>query len=183
MGGSQSNSKQKEFLNSALTLYDMQVASRLHDFWRAPRRQPDGTFEPRIKTVNGRQFDIANMNFRQLPAKLQYENLISTKILCSAVVKQFQRNLPCTNEFIDQTATSLHEAYQSRNVGEADRGWTQLADEEKEKVRNFVHLAIEVYNDMNSGLPATRGTTLSDGGVPGEETPEQRKQSRAKQAW
>ena len=87
MGGGSSKPDSKEFLNSALTLYDMQVASRLHDFWRAPRKLPDGTFEPRVKTVNGRQFDIANMTFRQLPAKLQYENLVSTKILCSAVVR------------------------------------------------------------------------------------------------
>ena len=41
-------------------------------------------------------------------------------------VKQYEKKLKCTPEFITQTAITLHQAYQSRNVGDADRGWKKL---------------------------------------------------------
>lgn len=160
MGGAAS--RNKKFLNSALTLFEMQVASRLHDFWRTPRRQPDGTFEPRIKVVNGREFDIANMTFRQLPAKLQYENLISTKILCIAVVQQHERRQEFHENFITKTATTLHKAYQSRNIGNGKSKWTELNPAEQDKVKKFVRMAIEIHNDMYAGLPASRGRRESE---------------------
>mmetsp|Transcript_46716 Transcript_46716/g.69081 ORF Transcript_46716/g.69081 Transcript_46716/m.69081 type:complete len:184 (-) Transcript_46716:38-589(-) len=160
MGGAPS-SKKADFLDREMTLYDMRVASRLHDNWRAPRRLPDGTFEPRIKVVNGRKFDIANMSFRELPAKLQYENLVSTKIVCSAVVEQMENNTRCSKEFVEETAETLHVQYQSRHVDDANTDWKDLSAEEQDKARQFVFLAIDVYHDMHHRTPA-RGRTVSE---------------------
>merc|ERR1719261_1382693 len=65
---------------------------------------------------NGREYDIANLTFRKLPPKLQYENLISTKILCDSVVKHRNSSGDFGHSFIEDTAKKLHEAWRGRNV-------------------------------------------------------------------
>lgn len=143
----------------------MRVASKLHDFWRKDRKKADGTYTPRIKEYNGREYDIANLNFRELPPKMQYENLISTKILCSSVIKyrKSQKKGEFTVSFREDTARKLHEAWRGRNehgagnepaepkskVDESHIPYKKLSEQEKSKVRNFVDLAIDIYNDMD----------------------------------
>ena len=53
-----------------LLKYKEAVASILHDEWRKPRLRPDGSYEPRPKIVNGTTYDIANLSFPELPAKV-----------------------------------------------------------------------------------------------------------------
>merc|ERR1712054_664249 len=106
------------------------------------------------------EYDIANLTFRKLPPKLQYENLISTKILCDAVVKHRQKGKGEFNHsFTENTAQKLHEAWRGRNVlkssvknntndnqesnaeknngGEAHIPYRKLSEIDKNKVRNF----------------------------------------------
>merc|ERR1712224_902995 len=176
MGGGQSRSTNDASLHNApLTLYEMRVASKLHDFWRAPRKQADGTYLPRVKTYNGREYDIANLTFRKLPPKMQYENLISTKILCDSVVKhRNQKKGDFTHSFMEETARKLHEAWRGRNlqkakaaaeakpeagtdtsskkVDESQIPYKKLSEQGKAKVRNFVKLAVDIYNDMDCAV-------------------------------
>ena len=57
----------------------IQVSSHLHDVWRAPRKLPqprqtvegEVVYEPRIKVVDGKNVDIANLGFKDLPARFQ----------------------------------------------------------------------------------------------------------------
>ena len=82
--------------------------------------QTDGTYTPRIKIYNGREYDIANLTFRKLPPKMQYENLISTKILCDSVVKhRNHKKGEFTHSFTEETARKLHEAWRGRNLKKA----------------------------------------------------------------
>jgi len=122
MGGGASKTQNTSLHNAPLTLYEMRVASKLHDFWRAPRKKADGTYTPRVKVYNGREYDIANLTFRKLPPKMQYENLISTKILCDSVVKhRNQKKAEFTHSFTEETARKLHEAWRGRNLRKAKK--------------------------------------------------------------
>merc|ERR1712100_374799 len=162
MGGASAKRRDSSLHNAPLTLYEMRVASKLHDFWRAPRKKADGTYTPRIKVYNGREYDIANLTFRKLPPKMQYENLISTEILCDSVVKhRNQKKGEFTHSFIEETARKLHEAWRGRNLQKAKAAgaegkkvddesqipYKKLSEPEKAKVRNFVKLAVDIYND------------------------------------
>lgn len=51
-----------------LESFEVRTATTLHDMWRSARgTTPDGRFIPRIKTSDGKKFDIANLHFKQLP--------------------------------------------------------------------------------------------------------------------
>ena len=61
---------------------------------------------------------------------MQYENLISTKILCDSVVKhRNQKKGEFTHSFMEETARKLHEAWRNRNVLKAKAA----GDAEKKK--------------------------------------------------
>ena len=115
--------------------------------------QADGTYTPRIKVYNGREYDIANLTFRKLPPKMQYENLISTKILCDSVVKhRNQKKGEFTHSFMEETARKLHEAWRNRNVLKAK------AAGDAEKKKDDSQIPYKKLSDAGSHLPIT--TTL-----------------------
>ena len=69
----------------------VKVAARLHDDWRFARSKlpegqydkekfPDGKWEPRVKIVEGKEYDIANLHFDYLPPKFQTENMAAAKV-------------------------------------------------------------------------------------------------------
>lgn len=61
-----------------------QVATKWHNFWRAKRRRPDGTVEPFLKvSADGESYDIASMDFVQLPADFQALTFATTSFVCS----------------------------------------------------------------------------------------------------
>jgi hypothetical protein len=68
---------------------------------------------------------------------------------------------------MEETARKLHEAWRGRNVlkaktdekdsegkkvGESHIPYKKLSDKDKIKVRNFVKLAIDIYNDMDCSM-------------------------------
>merc|ERR1712025_1391787 len=74
-----------------------------------------GTYTPTFKTFGGQKYDLANTAFRKLPAQIQYQNLISTKLLCQSVVKhRSKKNGAFTKSFVEQTAKKLHDAWRGR---------------------------------------------------------------------
>ncbi|TSC93126.1 MAG: hypothetical protein CEN89_241 [Candidatus Berkelbacteria bacterium Licking1014_7] len=71
-----------------------ELGSLLHDEWRAPRKQEDGTFEPRIKSTKDQawveksgtdQVDIANTSYEDLPEDWKGENKASAEVSMSSV--------------------------------------------------------------------------------------------------
>jgi len=84
------------YLNTSNSVFEMQVASRWHDFWRNKRRLPDGTAQQFLKTTeSGHEFDIANMDFEQLPAEFQAMTFVTTKLLCPMIE---QRSALCAGK-------------------------------------------------------------------------------------
>lgn len=107
------------------------IASDLHEAWRAPRLLDDGTFEPRMKDDGeGGQVDIANTPYHKLPAKWQAEN----KSAAEGVVRAIHVN---PTGSMDEHAAAVHEDWLSRNrewASEEQRlPYAQLSQEEKDK--------------------------------------------------
>ena len=50
-------------VNTVLEEATLACASKLHDAWREPRKLADGTYEPRIKEVNGVEYDIKKNSY------------------------------------------------------------------------------------------------------------------------
>eukprot|EP00750_Incisomonas_marina_P019893 INCI3647.1.p1 GENE.INCI3647.1~~INCI3647.1.p1 ORF type:complete len:1669 (+),score=267.71 INCI3647.1:54-5060(+) len=77
------------YVNTPQSLFEIQVATKWHNFWRAKRRRPDGTVEPFLKvSADGQSYDIASMDFVQLPADFQALTFATTSFVCPAIEKQ-----------------------------------------------------------------------------------------------
>jgi len=118
------------------------VAARLHDQWRAARRQPDGTYEPRMKDDGaGGQVDIANTDYADLPEQWQRENRESARSAIEAA-----RANGGANADVEAVAEAVHVAWLERNGEWAEevqkRPYADLPEDEKEKDRVVAREAI-----------------------------------------
>jgi hypothetical protein len=123
------------------------IASQIHEEWRAPRRRPDGTFEPRTKETQDAEWiaahgvgevDIANTAFLDLPADWRRENTIAAELAARVV-----------EATIDYLAALIHEQWVSRHFEEdwaRDSGllmaFRDLPDDEQEKDRVIARTAL-----------------------------------------
>lgn len=119
-----------------------QIASVLHDEWRAQRLLADGSYEPRIKDDGaGGTVDIANTDYVNLPEKWQAENKAAAWLVAAAI----QANPEGT---IDDLAAVVHTDWLSRNgewaPAEQALPYAELSEDEKEKDRAVVRVALSV---------------------------------------
>jgi len=154
-----------------------QLASLLHDEWRAPRKKDDGTFEPRIKvfakTEKGEKWfdenkvpseaqelkkqDIANTPFESLDPDWQYENGAAAEVAINEIFKAVENNQSFNDAFIEEASAVVHDKWLERNnwVYNPDYGnpdlakpYKELSEEEKEKDRAQIKKAIDIYNSV-----------------------------------
>lgn len=113
-----------------------QVASQLHENWRAPRKLEDNTFEPRVKIQallsDGRtkwfnegtepqdaevlqSQDIANTAFTDLDPQWQAENKAAAEFVVPAVMQVLGDNTSLSISQTTSLADQVHQAWISRN--------------------------------------------------------------------
>ena len=125
------------------------IASQIHEEWRAPRRRPDGTFEPRPKETTDPDWiaahgaatvDIANTAFPDLPADWQRENAIAAGLAARVV-----------DATVDFLAALIHEQWVSRHFEEEwarDAGlllpFHELPREEQDKDRSIARVSLRI---------------------------------------
>ena len=119
----------------------------------------DGTFEPRIKTIDGVTMDIANMHFDMLPVSLQSSNVAAAKCACRNVEREFAAGRDIdSDEFMEEASELQHENWIENNRSWADAHqlvpYTELSHEDKEKDRAIVRVAIKEYGAFMSDLYA-----------------------------
>jgi len=150
----------------------METASSFHNDWRSPRKQEDGSYEPRDKAlirkdgkekwVNKKDIgnyevlkeqDIANTDFKDLDPHWQKENLEAAKVavdLVSSHEGEFDER------FIEEASSKVHDEWLKRNdwVFNKDYGnpvlakpYRGLPEEEKDKDRAQIKKAIEVVKE------------------------------------
>ena len=114
------------------------LGSDLHEAWRAPRKQADGTFEPRIKKSKDEawnishgtdEVDIANCSFEELPSNWQYENLEAARVAIDMVFDKTMAQEPISQQEADEMASTIHDEWLKRNdwVFDAQYGDPKLA--------------------------------------------------------
>lgn len=136
-----------------------ELASLLHDEWRASRKREDGTFEPRLKKTKDEawmkehgvdEIDIANTDYVNLPEDWKGENKISAEVAMGEVFKNRNVINDANREaFIEGASNVMHEKWLERNGSwappEQKLPYAELSEEEKEKDRVIIRKAIEIY--------------------------------------
>lgn len=122
------------------------VATAAHDAWREDRKLADGTYKPRLETAtNGQTVDIANTDYSDLPVQWQLENRKGAESALLAIQVTSGFGHP---DDIEAAAAFVHGAWAARNAKTAPAhllvNYSELPDDEREKDRHFVRLALEV---------------------------------------
>jgi len=145
--------------NEKLEEMIIKLGSELHDEWREPRKQEDGSYEPRIKVTKDEEWinknkksevDIANTSFENLPSDWQGENKIAAEIAMQEVFNAVEVNQELDEEFIEKASNVIHEKWLERNgewaSEEQNKPYAELDEEEKDKDRAQIKKAIEIFN-------------------------------------
>jgi hypothetical protein len=139
------------------TLGDM-----LHDEWREPRKQDDGTFDPRDKSTDYHvwtgdepkdfKIDIANLEYKKLPPDWKGENKISAEVAVTALYEAVKAKRELDEAFVEAASTAIHDAWRERNGSWAPPeqmvDFDELSEEEKEKDRVIARAAVEKFNEL-----------------------------------
>ncbi|MFI9533549.1 hypothetical protein ACIG56_09905 [Nocardia fusca] len=146
-----------------------ELASRLHNEWRAPRLRDDGSYEERPKQVRDDQVwiaehgtdqvDIANTDYRDLPLDYRRENQESAKVALPLVLDEHLAGRdPARAVFVEDASEQVHIAWLDRNRDWAppDQSlpYSRLSEEEKEKDRVVVLAAVDLINEQLRDGPA-----------------------------
>jgi len=131
----------------------------LHDEWRAPRKQENGTFDPRVKKTKDQEWvknhgtedvDIANTKYEDLPEDWKGENKISAEVTLNEVYKAKNGNEELNDKFVEKASAILHEKWLERNgawaPAEQKLPYAELSEEEKEKDRVIIRKGLEIFN-------------------------------------
>lgn len=133
------------------------LASKLHDMWREPRKIENPTegqpaYEPRIKEVEGVSFDIANLQYHELPGKFQVENKAAAEGALREMpflVREFGIERLMSPAAIESLSNTIHEQWMERNGAWAPAEqmvpYQGLSEIEKEKDRVIARAAIKTY--------------------------------------
>lgn len=144
------------------------LASLLHDKWRAPRFKKEiGDYGPKIEITKDKKWsgehggktevDIANTRYEDLPSDWQEENKASAKVAVEEVEKAMTTGIPLDDLFLESASSVLHDKWLEINTGsestiEQKKPYTELSEEEKERDRAIIRKAIEIYAKEKSGL-------------------------------
>jgi hypothetical protein len=130
--------------------FNLVVAARLHDVWRFSREvnPKTGLLEARIKICGGKEYDIANLCFEDLPEKYQRENLAAASEACAEIRSALRTGRPIDASFLEEASQSLHLSWCDRNKDWAPSEqlveYARLPESEKNKDRQIIYEALKI---------------------------------------
>lgn len=134
----------------------MAVGAQLHEDWRKTRLNEDGSYEPRVKVTNDKEWisqhggatevDIANTSFDDLPADWKAENAAAGEVVATELVILQRNGVEATPEVIEEVSSKVHDKWLERNTwakeGELDVPYADLPEVEKAKDRDQVMIGL-----------------------------------------
>ena len=128
------------------------IAAALHAKWAEGHRQADGTLEPRIKVVEGIEYDIANLEYDGLPLLFQTANLNAARVALRHIeVTHARGDDVASDEWLELASAEQHADWMAQNSWCTDpllmRPYDQLAETEKEEDRDVVKIARQMYTE------------------------------------
>lgn len=111
-------------------------------------------YEPRIKEINGKFFDIANLEYKDLPEKFKFENKESARV----TVEQIKRHLTAGGElddaFLEKASSELHDEWLKRNgswaSAEQKLPFNELSKVEADKDRVIIRKGMDLVGDLTT---------------------------------
>jgi len=155
--------------------FQTRVATKIHDVWRdsLPRR-PDGTREPRLKTIRAkepgeisRDIDIANTKFEDLPARWKDTNLNAARVMVSELLRHVKtKDLTSRSRlkkldlpFIETAAHFTHQQWILEHQHSSDTAalipYYLLPEKDKNLLRKLVRMTIDMYDPEKDRLDNT----------------------------
>ena len=134
-----------------------ELAGLLHDNWRINRGMSPGsderTFLPRERMVEGKVFDIANLNFENLPEYFQKENREAARVAMGGIFETDRTNSVVSTDWLEKEAAETHKCWMLRNVKTSPEhlmcNYDELDVIEQQKDRDIVLEALGVYVNVN----------------------------------
>lgn len=136
------------------------LAGEIHEGWRSRRRKEESNdYGQRIKKTKDKNWseshagaedvDIANTSYEDLPNDWQEENRASAEVSLDEVEKAIAYGKPLDESFVEVASSVLHNKRLKRNgiwvpLREQNMPYDELSEEEKEKDRAIIRLAIKV---------------------------------------
>ena len=147
--------------------FESHVASALHDKWRAQGMLMENmTWAPQLKVVDGVEFDIANLNYSELPERVQESILMSARDACDAVITAATNGRTIDSIFIEEAAEEHHQQWVAEHKTRADpqllAPYNELDEATKQKDRDVVVEAVRVLKQLVPHL-VTVAIPLPDG--------------------
>ena len=65
-------------------------------------------YEPSLKEIDGKSYDIANLDYDELPEKFKAENREAAKVIADEIEKTLNSGKPLNSEFIDETSKKVN---------------------------------------------------------------------------
>lgn len=160
------NLDQKSKLSDQHDKYVAALAGELHEQWRQTRLDDkSGQYEPRVKTTADEawivahdgttEVDIANTSYDDLPADWQAENRASAEVSITEVERAKNSGVVDldSDDFLDSVSDTVHQAWLERNASwapaEQNKPYAELSEDEKEKDRAIVKLAIRIVTGQD----------------------------------
>ena len=105
-------------------------------------------YEPRLKEVEGRIYDIANLPFEDLPTMYRAANIVAGKVALLFIESAWAEGVDIESKaFIERASANQHVAWMAENPWCTDPAqmcpYDELGEEEKDKDRDVIHIAIE----------------------------------------
>jgi hypothetical protein len=129
-----------------------ELASRLHQNWRATRLRPDGTYGARPRRTFDEDWiaahgtcmvDIAKMPHHELPADWQWNNQESGRVVVARILSELRAGRdPGRPRFVGHAYSEIHEQWLIRNDDATDvqlRLYPDLPEDQKALDRDVYH--------------------------------------------
>jgi hypothetical protein len=142
------------------------LASNLHEQWRAQHEINNPIIHvPELKITQDKKFiekygadsvDIANISYEELPEDLRVENQAAAMEVAKLVLEGIGKKKNLDEKLIEEISAKVHSKWLERNVdlasSEQKRPYSELGENEKEKDRSQVRMAISIYESLKSDV-------------------------------
>ena len=109
--------------------------------------------EVRLKEIDGKFYDIANMDYKDLPEKFKFENKVSAEVAVDQIEKRIKSGKAVNAKFIDEASDIIHQEWLKRNGSwaseEQKKPFSQLSKIEADKDRIIAQRAIDTFKEAD----------------------------------
>lgn len=117
-------------------------------------------FEPRIKEVNGKLFDIANLSYKDLPDQFKTENKESARVTVNSIKKHLAAGGSLDDSFVEKASSELHDEWLKRNgswaTAEQKLPFQKLSKVEADKDRVIIKKGLALIEKGSAPTTANR---------------------------